>query len=72
MVMLNNQEPYSNKYEHGVCPANCWHGRVVKAIFPRLETNKLVSTGVYDCMRHPMHFGLLFFPWSQHQRREVL
>jgi protein-S-isoprenylcysteine O-methyltransferase Ste14 len=31
---------------------------------PRLETNKLVTTGVYGCMRHPMHFGLLFFPWS--------
>jgi len=31
---------------------------------PRMETNKLVTTGVYGCMRHPMHFGLLFFPWS--------
>ena len=31
---------------------------------PRMETNKLVTTGVYSCMRHPMHFGLLFFPWS--------
>jgi protein-S-isoprenylcysteine O-methyltransferase Ste14 len=31
---------------------------------PRLETNKLVISGVYGCMRHPMHFGLLFFPWS--------
>ena len=31
---------------------------------PRMETNKLVITGVYGCMRHPMHFGLLFFPWS--------
>jgi len=30
----------------------------------RMETNKLVTTGVYSCMRHPMHFGLLFFPWS--------
>jgi len=29
---------------------------------PRLETNKLVTTGIYSCMRHPMHFGLLFFP----------
>ncbi len=29
---------------------------------PRLETNRLVSTGTYACMRHPMHFGLLFFP----------
>ncbi len=29
---------------------------------PRLETNRLVTTGVYGCMRHPMHFGLWFFP----------
>ena len=29
---------------------------------PHLETNKLVTTGIYACMRHPMHFGLLFFP----------
>jgi len=29
---------------------------------PRLQTNKLVTTGLYGCMRHPMHFGLLFFP----------
>jgi len=28
----------------------------------RLETNKLVVTGRYAMMRHPMHFGLLFFP----------
>lgn len=31
---------------------------------PRMETNKLVTTGIYACMRHPMHLGLLFFPWS--------
>ncbi|MEA1979283.1 MAG: isoprenylcysteine carboxylmethyltransferase family protein [Chloroflexota bacterium] len=31
---------------------------------PRMDTNKLVTTGIYGCMRHPMHFGLLFFPWS--------
>ncbi len=31
---------------------------------PRMETNRLVTTGVYGCMRHPMHFGLLFFPWA--------
>lgn len=31
---------------------------------PRLETNKLVTTGIYSCMRHPMHFGLLFSPLS--------
>jgi protein-S-isoprenylcysteine O-methyltransferase Ste14 len=29
---------------------------------PRFETNKLVKSGVYRCMRHPMHLGLLFFP----------
>ncbi len=29
---------------------------------PRLETNRLVTTGVYSCMRHPMHFALLFLP----------
>ncbi len=29
---------------------------------PRFETNKLVKSGVYSCMRHPMHLGLLFFP----------
>lgn len=29
---------------------------------PRMETNKLVTSGVYSCMRHPMHLGLLFFP----------
>ncbi len=31
---------------------------------PRMETNRLVTTGPYTCMRHPMHFGLLFFPMS--------
>ncbi len=31
---------------------------------PRMETNKLVTTGMYGCMRHPMHLGLLFFPLS--------
>ncbi len=29
---------------------------------PRMETNKLVTTGPYAMMRHPMHFGLWFFP----------
>jgi len=29
---------------------------------PPLETNRLVTRGPYACMRHPMHFGLLFFP----------
>ncbi len=28
---------------------------------PRLQTNKLVTSGMYGCMRHPMHFGLMFF-----------
>ncbi len=29
---------------------------------PRLETNRLVTRGPYACMRHPMHFALLFMP----------
>ena len=29
---------------------------------PRLETNKLVKTGIYSCMRHPMLFGLTLLP----------
>lgn len=29
---------------------------------PRFETNQLVTKGPYACMRHPMHFGLFFFP----------
>ncbi len=29
---------------------------------PRLETNKLVTEGIYGMMRHPMHLGLWFFP----------
>ncbi|MGA7979950.1 MAG: isoprenylcysteine carboxylmethyltransferase family protein [Chromatiaceae bacterium] len=36
------------------------HGR--EGELPRLETNRLVTTGPYACMRHPMHLGLLFFP----------
>ncbi|BAO44273.1 methyltransferase family protein [Thiolapillus brandeum] len=35
-----------------------------KGDLPRLETNHLVTSGVYACMRHPMHFGLLFLPLS--------
>jgi len=31
---------------------------------PRLETNKLVTTGIYSCFRHPMLFGLSFIPLS--------
>ena len=29
---------------------------------PRLETNKLVTSGLYGCMRHPMLFGLTLLP----------
>jgi len=29
---------------------------------PRLETNTLVTTGLYSCMRHPMLFGLTLLP----------
>lgn len=29
---------------------------------PRLETNRLVTTGIYSCMRHPMLFGLMLLP----------
>ncbi len=29
---------------------------------PRMQTNRLVTDGVYARMRHPMHLGLLFFP----------
>ncbi len=31
---------------------------------PRMETNRLVTEGVYQFMRHPMHLGLLLFPFS--------
>jgi len=31
---------------------------------PKTDTNKLVTEGMYGCMRHPMHLGLLFFPLS--------
>ena len=36
------------------------HGR--EGDLPPLEVNKLVTTGIYSCMRHPMHLGLIFFP----------
>ena len=29
---------------------------------PRLETNRLVTTGIFACMRHPMLFGLTLLP----------
>ncbi|HFD80076.1 MAG TPA: isoprenylcysteine carboxylmethyltransferase family protein [Gammaproteobacteria bacterium] len=38
------------------------HGRIGE--LPRMETNRLVTSGPYACMRHPMHLGLLLFPWS--------
>jgi len=31
---------------------------------PRLETNTLVTTGLYSCMRHPMLFGLMLLPMA--------
>ena len=36
------------------------HGRVGN--IPRLETNRLVTSGIYSCMRHPMLFGLMLLP----------
>ncbi len=30
----------------------------------RMDTNRLVKTGVYKCMRHPMHLGLFLFPFA--------
>ena len=38
------------------------HGRVGE--LPRMETNRLVTSGPYGCMRHPMHLGLMLFPWA--------
>jgi len=29
---------------------------------PRMETNQLVTIGIYSCMRHPMLFGLTLLP----------
>ena len=29
---------------------------------PRMETNRLVTSGLYSCMRHPMLFGLTLLP----------
>jgi len=29
---------------------------------PRMETNRLVTTGIFNCMRHPMLFGLTLLP----------
>lgn len=36
------------------------HGQ--RGELPRLETNRLVTTCSYGCMRHPMHLGLLPAP----------
>ncbi len=33
-----------------------------KGDIPRLETNRLVTSGIYSCMRHPMLFGLMLLP----------
>jgi len=30
----------------------------------RLETNKLVTSGIYECTRHPMLFGLMLLPFG--------
>ncbi len=38
------------------------HGR--EGDLPRMQTNRLVTGGIYGCMRHPMHLGLMLFPWS--------
>jgi protein-S-isoprenylcysteine O-methyltransferase Ste14 len=38
------------------------HGRVGE--LPRMETNRLVTSGPYGCMRHPMHLGLMLLPWA--------
>jgi protein-S-isoprenylcysteine O-methyltransferase Ste14 len=36
------------------------HGR--EGEIPRLETDRLVTTDIYACMRHPMLFGLTLLP----------
>ncbi len=36
------------------------HGR--EGSLPRLETNRLVTGGIYRCSRHPMLFGLMLLP----------
>ncbi len=35
-----------------------------KGNLPKLETNVLVRNGVYSCMRHPMHLGLMLMPFG--------
>ena len=39
------------------------HGRKAKDL-PRLQTDQLVTTGIYSYMRHPMHQVLMGFPMS--------
>jgi len=31
---------------------------------PRLETNRLVKSGIYSCTRHPMLIGLMLLPFA--------
>ena len=38
------------------------HGR--EGELPRLETNRLVTSGIYRCTRHPMLFGLTLLPFG--------
>ena len=31
---------------------------------PKFDTNKFVNKGMYSCMRHPMHLGLMLMPFG--------
>jgi len=35
-----------------------------KGELPRMQTNILVQNGIYAQMRHPMHLGLMLFPFA--------
>lgn len=54
----------------GVLRTSRYTGRLLAQLgregddIPRMDTNRLVTTDIYACMRHPMHLGLLFFPLS--------